>query len=321
MASLSTILSNRGSSLPLPPVAETNLEAGQTFLFVPNHYTSGINTFTWTAAASGTAIIEIWGASGSGGRMCCCGGGIPGNPGAYAKKTITVSNGSTVCGTVGLACANDTLCYRGRSENTCICYNAATSGVVCAEGGYGGFGLCNGGSVAHYCCFIGCGFCFTNCGSGGCGWICNYGGPNSVLPAAATGGDVNCPGGISCVCFSICDPINYCYHHFEIATSPGVFSKQGSYFTFQAATSNYNFGVDYQAFIAGLNALSTSPRMGKPWSTCWSSNNPCGCYDSAGCFGVLPHGVPGLSGFPCASVRDNGLRGGPGAVRIQFIGS
>lgn len=320
MASLSTILSNRGSSLPLPPVAETNLEGGQTFLFVPNHYTGGITSFTWTASAPGTAIIEVWGASGSGGRMCCCGPGIPGNPGAYAKKTVTVSNGSTVCGTVGLACANNTLCYRGRSENTCICYNAATSGVVCAGGGFGGYAVCMT-SGSPYCCFVAAGFCSTNCGTIGCGWICNLGGPNSAVPATATGGDINCSGGISCVCFSICDANNQCYHHFMTATSPGIFTKRGSYFTAAYVNAIWNKGVDYQTHIAGLNALSSSPRMGRPWTSCWVSSVPCGCYDSAGCFGVLPYGVPGLSGFPCADVRDNGLRGGPGAVRIQFIGS
>ena len=313
-------MSNRGASLPLPAVPETNLEAGQTFLFVPNHYTSGITTFTWTATASGTAIIEIWGASGSGGRMCCCGGGIPGNPGAYAKKTVTVSNGSTVCGTVGLACANDTLCYRGKSENTCICYNAATAGVMCAEGGYGGYALCNTAALSPYCCFVSAGFCNTLSGSG-CGWICNRAGPNAVVAAVATGGDVNCPGGISCACFSLCDGSNHCYFHQFVATSPGIFSKEGSYFTFQASHDRGNYGVDYHGVIAGLNSLSASPRMGRPHTACWSGSRPCGCYDSAGCFATLPYGVPGVSGAPCSSVRDNGLRGGPGAVRIQFIGS
>jgi hypothetical protein len=28
----------------------------------------------------------MWGAAGSGAEMCCCGGGIPGNPGGYARK-------------------------------------------------------------------------------------------------------------------------------------------------------------------------------------------------------------------------------------------
>lgn len=318
MASLSTILSNKGNSIEFP-VGETNLEAGSTFVFVPNHTTGGINTFTWTAPASGTAIIEVWGASGSGARMCCCGGGIPGNPGAYAKKTITVSNGSTISGNVGRSCANVNMCYRGRSENTCICYVAATTGAVCAEGGFGGHSICHTGA-STYCCFRAIGFCATNCGSAGCGWICNYGGPNSALPATATGGDINRSGGISCVCFSVCD-MNYCYHHFNTAISPGVFAKEEARFTFQPSVSEQNFGVDFASFIAGLNSVTNSPRMGHPFFSCYTGSKPCGCYDSAGCFGVLPYGVPGLSAFSCADVRDNGLRGGPGAVRIQFIGS
>jgi hypothetical protein len=73
--------------------------------------------------------------------------------------------------------------------------------------------------------------------------------------------------------------------------------------------------------MSAISSLSPSPTGGQPWASTWAGAILCGCYDSAGCFGVLPVGVPGLSGFPCTSVRDNGLRGGPGAVRIQFIGS
>jgi hypothetical protein len=85
--------------------------------------------------------------------------------------------------------------------------------------------------------------------------------------------------------------------------------------------SRGNYGVDYFSFMSAINSLSNSPSQGHQWHSCWASASSCGCYDSAGCFGVLPMGIPGLSGFPCSSVRDNGLRGGPGAVRIQFIGS
>lgn len=319
MTTLSTLLSAKGSELPLPGISESNLEAGQTFVFAPNHTVSGVNTFTWTASASGTAIIEVWGAAGSGGRMCCCGAGIPGNPGAYAKKTITVSNGSTVCGNIGRSCANDTLCYRGRSENTCVCYVAGTTGTVCAGGGFGGYNLCHTGA-SSYCCFVAAGFCSTNCGSAGCGWICNIGGPNSVTAATATGGDTNISGGFSCTCFAQCND-NYCYHYFNTRTSPGIFSACGNVISFSPMIQRGNFGVDYYSFMAAINALSNSPSQGHAWNYCWNSGSTCGCYDSAGCFAVLPMGIPGLSGFACSSVRDNGLRGGPGAVRIQFIGS
>jgi hypothetical protein len=36
-----------------------------------------------------------------------------------------------------------------------------------------------------------------------------------------------------------------------------------------------------------------------------------------GCIYNTP-GVPGASGWPCASVRSAGMRGGHGAVRITF---
>ena len=50
---------------------------------------------------NGTAIIEVWGAGGSGARMCCCGDGLTGNAGAYVKKTITVETGDTMTGCTG----------------------------------------------------------------------------------------------------------------------------------------------------------------------------------------------------------------------------
>jgi hypothetical protein len=36
---------------------------------------------------------------------------------------------------------------------------------------------------------------------------------------------------------------------------------------------------------------------------------------------MLPAGVPAPGSTPCSSVRDHGLRGGHGAVKIRFISS
>ena len=61
---------------------EENLERGEIYSYTPgtdyNNFCQGV---CWVAPANGTAVIEIWGAGGSGAKMCCCGFGLPGNPG------------------------------------------------------------------------------------------------------------------------------------------------------------------------------------------------------------------------------------------------
>jgi hypothetical protein len=37
-----------------------------------------------------------------------------------------------------------------------------------------------------------------------------------------------------------------------------------------------------------------------------------------GCHPFLPYGVPGGAAFPCGHVRDHGMRGGMGMVRIKY---
>jgi hypothetical protein len=37
-----------------------------------------------------------------------------------------------------------------------------------------------------------------------------------------------------------------------------------------------------------------------------------------GCNPFLPYGVPGGAAFPCGEVRDHGMRGGMGMVRIKY---
>ena len=73
-----------------PLANETNLETGQLFTFYPsNQYSTNFWChICWKPPANGIATIEVWGAAGSGAEMCCCGGGIPGNPGGYSRKVL-----------------------------------------------------------------------------------------------------------------------------------------------------------------------------------------------------------------------------------------
>ena len=86
MASLTTLLKDKYSFFV---GNEQNLERGEIYSYYPgNHYTNFRCHVCWKPPAAGCARIEIWGAGGSGAEMCCCGGGTPGNPGAYSTKCI-----------------------------------------------------------------------------------------------------------------------------------------------------------------------------------------------------------------------------------------
>lgn len=316
MASLSTLLSERLS----PFSQETNLEQGQLFVFHPAVQNSSFRCcFCWTAPASGTAIIEIWGASGSGGRMCCCGTGIPGNPGAYSKRTVSVNSGSHVTGDIGMSCGNSSLCWRGCSQSTCVtvCHSGGCN-CMCAQGGNGGWAFCADGGSISCCLTANYGMCFTRLNSG-CFIVCN-------LPymGVAYGGDVNCCGGISCTSFFHCNPCCHCSFYDHVAVSPGIFGTDGAVLTIgrEVSTDYQNgTGAGVHQLIGALAATGRSPVLGHPNTSCWAGSNACGCYESWGCVPMLPYGVPGPTSYACQSVRDNGARGGHGAVRIKFIGS
>jgi len=118
---------------------EDNIQQGRIWVYTPStFYTNFCTGFCWVAPGTGTAVIEIWGAGGSGARMCCCGGGLPGNAGAYSRRTISVCAGKTVCGGVGMSCGNaDAICFRGCSDSTGLCWQGAAgaNGCMCAQGG------------------------------------------------------------------------------------------------------------------------------------------------------------------------------------------
>jgi hypothetical protein len=305
---------------------EDNLEQGRIYAFTPTAQVTTMADFCWIAPGNGTAVIEIWGASGSSSNIGCCGGGIPGNPGGYAKKTITVTNSSYVCGTVGMSCGNaNQTCYRGRSLCTNICFSGTGvggSGPMIAQGGRSGVSIClttTGTSI--YCCFGTAGLPITQAASAGCGIICNY---CASEIAGASGGDVNCPGGFSCRTYYHCNPCCACSIYDHVQTSAGIFSTQGNLITL-----NYDADSDYSAVSgqtafnlpAALNALSKSPNMGMNMNYCWNGQRGCGCYEQHGCVAYIPHGVPGTGVIPCGDVCDVGLRGGHGSVRIKFIGT
>jgi len=85
MTTLTQLLGNRELAF------EDNLEKGRIWVYSEgNMYTGFCNGFCWKPPGTGTAVIEIWGAAGSGAKMCCCGAGLPGNPPAYVKKTVCV---------------------------------------------------------------------------------------------------------------------------------------------------------------------------------------------------------------------------------------
>jgi hypothetical protein len=112
MASLKGLLTTRNPA----EMIENNLETGYIYSYTPGtNYSVFCNGICWTANQAGTATIEVWGAGGSGSRMCCCGDGLPGNAGAYVQKKITVATGDTITGQTGNSCYSHDLCFSGCS--------------------------------------------------------------------------------------------------------------------------------------------------------------------------------------------------------------
>lgn len=308
-------------------INESNLERGRVWNFTA---TSAVGSpispgnFCWCAPASGTVIIESWAPSGSGSMMCCCGYGLPGNPGSYGKKTITVTTGCWITGCVGSSCGNaSALEFRGCSGCNVVCWcTGASVSCMCQQGGRSGYTACVSGS-SMYCCYISAwGFCNTLC-STGCGIICNIGSSYTFIPSSS-GGDINCSGGISCTIFNHCNPCCYCCHIQVVKLAPNIISQCGARVVF--SVDNNVMGLNGSAsvgFIAQAQAISGMGRNPEvmPYSYCWASVSACGCYEAYGCLPVFGAGVPGGAAIPLSSIRDHGIRGGHGRVKIQFIPS
>jgi hypothetical protein len=332
MATLSSIILAKN---PTFQSNETNLENGKIFYQSPNQETAHCHIIAWKSPGAGTVRVEIWGAGGSGGKMCCCGGGVGGNPGAYVSKTFLVDANSKVCGCIGASCGNaDTMCYRGRSTGTCICWFGAASdstlcGCLCAEGGEGGTSWCSASS-SNFCCAVAdaafCTTAMTNpAGSAwgtGCGRVCNTRNTTEAATIAnAYGGDINCPGGMSCTDWYACDSADNCRVQWHMRTPAGVHSTCGATVTFSGdhdSAMSKGGTAQYQATHKyALEAASRAPEKGIDLMLCYHSRL-CGCYENNGCQPTLPHGHGGAPASTCNSVRDQGQRGGMGAVRILW---
>ena len=325
MASLKGLLTNRNPA----EMIEENLETGYIYVWSPGtNYTNFCNGVCWKAPAAGTAHIEIWGAGGSGARMCCCGDGLPGNAGGYAYKKITVEADDTLTGCTGMPCYAHSLCHSGCSDPTGICWVTQNNGngCMCARGGYGGKSMCTTGS-SLYCCYRAQGFCTVRCNNDNCGLVCNVctDGNTESWQACAYGGDINCCGQFGCVSFFGCCPHCKCRFQQHVPIPAGQFAVNGALITFQKESdgtpmSNWSCNQIFQ-YYAALNAASKSPRQGTPDSHCWRSDRACGCYEMQGCNNYLPVGGGGIGPNPCPDVRDHGIRGGFGGVRIRFVAS
>ena len=330
MASVNAFLTRR----QLTP-CEDNMEQGNVAVYTEGTIrTHAISNFCWRAPATGTAIVEIWGAGGSSGRTCCCGGGIPGNSGAYVQKTICVCSGSYVCGIAGFACANTSnLQTRGCSESTCVCWIGAngTCGCLCAEGGHGGYSNCiNTGSI--YCCFLVTGFCGSQgCFTGtGCGIICNR--TSSMAAAAggkAYGGDINVESKIGCTTFMLgCQPCcEGCYNLIHVPVPAGIMTTDGAILTFQrdwqgdcgGQYSNVS-GIGYHQLMNAISVASRTPSGAFPPTHCWAYTGACGGYESQGCHPFLPIGMGAPPPYSSPiNYTDFGWRGGAGSIRVKYL--
>lgn len=320
MANLDRLISDRNG---IVKSGTEDRSGGAVWAFTHTNPTGVLNgnpcAWCWVSPGAGLAVIELWGASGSGPKMCCCGGnGLPGNPGAYSKTSLTVTGSSYVCGWVGCSPIGDNLCYGGRSGCSVACpFNTSCNTVLTATGGFGGWTMCTTGT-ALYCCLRSQNFCNTLT-SNFCGIVCNIGGPNAATEATATGGEVNLNGGISCVRMFECCNYYECNYENTIAISPGIFSS-----TCATCVRFMRAGWPWEGVARhgghGLS-IATSSMLGvypQDRVECWFIGSPvCGCYEWSGCV-LHAVGFPGTAGHPCPGVRSMGQKGGHGGVKITF---
>ena len=318
MASLKSLLGSKQDAFV--SVTEENLEKGRIYVYTPGtNYSRLWCGFCFHPDTSGTAVVEVWGAGGSGAEMCCCGFGTPGNAGAYVRKTVSMAPGDFICGYIGQSCGNATaLCFRGCSEATQVRFClGGTETCVCSEGGKGGLTYCST-SPSYYCCYRANGFCVTRTDNDNCGIVCNH--CNGSWIACAYGGDVNCPGKISCVSAFGCYPSCVCMFIDHVPTPAGMFSKEGAMMSYTRENDNDFAQWSGSGHHQHLGVLGSGrfPRGGIPFATCWGASKACGCYENDGCVPVMPIGTGGRGPNPCPGVRDHAIRGGHGGVRIRF---
>tara|TARA_B100002019_G_scaffold123507_1_gene106295 strand:+ start:686 stop:1684 length:999 start_codon:yes stop_codon:yes gene_type:complete len=316
---------------------EHNLEQGELWVYTNGNVLAnwrsqhnGDGSICWKSPGDGTAVIEIWGSGGSQGRMCCCGVGLPGNSGAYSKKSITVNSSSYIYAKPAISLKSETLCFAGCGDATCLCWIGSTgNGCMCAQGGLGGNAICQTSTTSSYCCYVALGFCNDRFGlSDFCGRICNLSSSRS-WEANAYGGDINCPGNISQAIFYCCGggTLNTrCKTYYFTAPPPGMYADGGGggmmYTGMDDARNSPLPGMMMNQAGGSYGMMSHSPSRGIPRSACWRSLRQCSCYEhNYSCVPYTPPawGAPGS--MMCANIRDSGGRGGMGVVRIRFIES
>lgn len=322
MATLSDLLAQKADTYS---VGELNLEQGEIYSFVSGNQNNNFAVdWCWQSQGRlGTAVLEIWGAGGSSSRQCCCAAGLPGNSGAYSKKTFDVDGSSYITGVSGRACINSSeLCCRGCSEPTSICcyVGASENGCMCAEGGIAGMSYCTC-TISPYCRFLCEGYCTTRLSNDNCGLVCNH--YDGYWVANAYGGDTNCDGRISCMSFLGCYGNCNCCHHQHVAGPAGMFSNKGVILTFTHDSDNAAYGgqsgqgsIQFQAAVRGV---SRQPSGGWDLKRCWNGFTSCGCYEANGCYSFIPYGFGAPAPTMCSGMRDVGTAGGVGMTRIKFI--
>lgn len=219
----------------------------------------------------------------------------------------------------------------GQSQLCCV--TGATAGCLCAQGGRGGYTNC-APNASPYTCNQSASYCGTqigmnhrcNFGPSECGIICNHYHSrctqwNWNYIACGFGGDVNCCGMFSCQTLLNCTMICNCATQSHVHTSAGKYATEGQVMTFTPAQDSImargsGMNITGQKYMSG--SASRWPSYGYV-NACYNGFSGCNCYEDMGCHPINPAGTPGVGAFPCDQVRDHGVRGGHGAVRIKFI--
>lgn len=343
MASLKNIVSGR-NIISNNAALENNLETGQVSMLVPHSSHHGtthqsINQIWSSPNTTGTVIIEIWGASGSSPNGACCGASLPGNSGAYSKKTFSLGgNTLNLSTTLGTSCTNSECCYKGVSLPTCLCYClGSANGTMCAGGGRGGVWWCIDGSTSFVCCAAQANYCHTlyadlpkpyfqgsfGAPHDGCGMVCNITVAGDI--PTASGGDINCPGGISCTLNTLCQGTccHYNYFYFQ-ESSAGVHAEKGVMLAYGFEYDNMHHplgGAGPHELLSNYSAVSREP-IGSPMAFCYGSAWICHCNQNNNTYSqFLPHGIGGPAIVNVHSGTTWGIRGGSGAVKVTYRGS
>ena len=359
MATLGSLLNSR--QLLTTGYKETNLEYGRIWGFTPGNFSEYPHCAKWygcqiTCDSSKVVDleIEIWGAGGRGNAcICCCGGGVGGNPGAYMRITTPMTANGYIWIYGGRSCNSGGNCMcGGNSGSACvtICPGNVpactyTCACICAQNGYGGRSMCfNSGSLM--CCLGANGACITpgydldgNAVGAGCGIVCNLGTGNNwpgetTLAKAYIGGAgtsyftnvVCCPGDvnrIACMYTGHCNPCCWNCHRQVIHTPPMLYATCGAEMQILHSWQDmYTYaGSPFQSMDHAVQGLDRGPTRGGRPTSCWSGNKMCECYEFTGCQSWWRPAMPSPATFPCNAVRSHGFSGGNSIVRIKYKGA